>query len=271
MGLGARLKLTVVVLCAFTASACLLAGPAVGKQQPAKKSYTPSGNGTYASTGQACFAAKWAGTGSWKTSYKETDAVNNVVTSTDTVDGGSSYSWDEYEVVGAAACALELLKQPGSKPAGGATWNKGYTRIGSAGTELKAFPYAPSTTTPCSESATKRPGAGGFSGGDLIVEPRGASVVFQVNLGFPSEDCDYGFPGDQVPEGSVGGDFLESTSVKVPDTVFQHARKVVISISSDGKSGATPNCGVPTASSGGQTVTCSQSGNWQGKLTLYEG
>jgi hypothetical protein len=62
-----------------------------------------------------------------------------------------------------------------------------------------------------------------------------------------------------------------STSVNVPKTVFEHASKVVITISSDPAHGPKPNCGVVGASGGEQTVNCSQTGDWQGQLTLYEG
>ena len=275
MGSRTSGKIAIVVAGVIAACTFLLAGSAVGRQHPAKKSYTSSGRGTYESTDQACFGAKWAGTGGWKTSYKKTSTETNVGTSTDTVNGDTSYSWDESAVAGGAACALELLKYPGSKPTGGAFWNKGYVRIGSHGSEVQTFPTSPSVTTPCSESVTKPPSGGGFSAGDMLLEAKGSSLVFKVTLGFPGEGCDYAFPGDAVPEGKVGGDFLESTSVKVPKTVFEHAKKVTITISSEPGRGPKPNCGVAPAvivSSGEQTtVHCSQAGAWQGKLTLYEG
>ena len=275
MGSGTSVKLAIVVTGIIAAGTFLLAGPAVGKQQAAaKKSYSSSGRGTYESTDQACFGAKWAGTGGWKTSYKKTSTETNVGTSTDTVNGDTSYSWDESAVAGGADCALELLKFPGSKPTGGAFWNKGYVRIGSHGSEVQTFPTSPPVTTPCSESVTKPPSGGGFSAGDMLPESKGSSLVFKINLGFPGEGCDYAFPGEGVPGGKVGGDFLYSTSVKVPKTVFEHARKVVITISSDPRHGPLPNCDVvPTSSGSGTvtTVTCSQTGDWQGKLTLYEG
>ena len=115
MGLGTRVKL-IVVTCMIAVGSFLLAGPAAGRPRPAKKSYTSSGHGTYERTGQACFGAKWAGTGGWKTSYRETTMEPNVGTTTDTATGDSSYSWDEKDVAGGAACALELLKYPGAKP-----------------------------------------------------------------------------------------------------------------------------------------------------------
>jgi hypothetical protein len=279
MELERGMKLAVVITGAIAAGILVLAGPAVGKQHAPKKHapkkhYTSSGHGTYESTGQACFGAKWAGTGGWKTSYKRTTIETNVGTTTDTLDGDSSYSWDERAVAGGADCALELLDFPGSKPSGGATWNKGSVRIGSSGQEVLTFPNAPTVKTPCTESVTKPPSGGGFSSGDMVLESKGSSLVFEINLGFPTEGCDYGFPGDAVPQGKVG-DFLESTSVKVPKTVFEHSRKVAITISSDLKHGPKPNCGVvpaSTVSSGSSsTVKCSQSGAWQGTLTLYEG
>ena len=104
MGLGTTVKLAVVVTGAIAAGSLLLAGTAVGRKHAAKKHYTSSGHGTYESTGQACFGAKWAGTGGWKTSYKETTTVTNVGTTTDTANGHSSYSWDVSEVEAACVC-----------------------------------------------------------------------------------------------------------------------------------------------------------------------
>lgn len=271
MGPGTRVKLTVVLACAVVLCACLLAGAAIAKKTTTKKPFTPSGSGTYEKTGQACFGAKWAGTGGWSTSYQQSVVTPNVGTSTTTYKGESSYSWDESAVAGGADCALELLKEPGSKPSGGATWNKGYARVGSQGSEVETFPTSPTVTTPCSQAASKPPSGGGFASGDMVVQSQGSTVVFEVTLGLPGEDCDYGFPGDAVPGGSVRGAFLTSTSVKVPKTVLEHASKVVIVISSDPKSGPKPNCGEPSGSSHGVTVTCSQTGAWQGTLTLYEG
>ena len=167
-----------------------LAGTAVGRKHAAKKHYTSSGHGTYESTGQACFGAKWAGTGGWKTSYKETTTVTNVGTTTDTANGHSSYSWDVSEVAGGAACALELLKVPGDKPTGGATWNRGHVRIGSTGSEVQTFPTAPTVTTPCTESMTEPASGGGFSPGGMVLESKGSSLVFKVDLGFPGQGCD---------------------------------------------------------------------------------
>jgi hypothetical protein len=273
MGSGTRVKLAVVLTGAIAAAAFLLAGSAVAKKHAAKKSYKSSGHGTYESTGQACFGAKWAGTGGWKTSYKETTTETNVGTSTDTLSGDSSYSWDERAVAGGAACAVGLLKSPGAKPFGGATWNEGYVRIGTNGNEVQTFPTSPTVTTPCSKAVTEPPSK--FASGDMVLESHGSSLVFEINLGLPVEGCDAVFPGEAVPEGKVGGDFLGSTSVKVPRTVFEHARTVAITISSDPNHGPLPNCGVvpaSTVSSGSSsTVKCSQTGAWQGRLTLSEG
>lgn len=138
---------------------------------------------------------------------------------------------------------------------------------------MQTFPSSPTVTTPCTKSVTEPPAGGGFSPGDMLVESRGSSLVFEINLGLPSESWD--FPGSAVPEGKVGGNFLESTSVEMPKTVFEHARKVVITISSDPGHGPLPNCGVVPAttvgSGGSSTVKCPQTGSWQGTLTLYEG
>src|SRR5271168_1036017 len=109
----------------------------------------------------------------------------------------------------------------------------------------------------------------------MVLKSTGSSLVFEINLGLPAEGCDAAFPGsvfpgEAVPEGKVGGDFLGSASVKVPRTVFEHARRVAITISSDPNHGPLPNCGVvpaSTVSSGSSsTVKCSQTGVWQGTL-----
>jgi hypothetical protein len=278
MGSGIRVKLAVVLTGVFAAATLLLAGPAVGKKPAAKKSYTSSGRGTYESTGQACFGAKWAGTGGWSTSYKQTVTETNVGTSTDTFSTDSSYSWDERAVAGGADCALGLLKIPGDKPIGGASWNEGYVRIGMKGNRVQTFPSSPTITTPCDKSVSEHPST--FASGDMVLSSKGSSLVFEINLGLPTADCDAAFPngifpGEAVPGGKVGGDFLGSTSVKVSKTVFEHARTVKITISSDPNHGSLPNCGVvpaSTVSSGSSsTVKCSQTGAWQGTLTLSEG
>ena len=121
MGLGTTVKLAVVVTGAITAGSLLPAGTAVGRKHAAKKHYTSSGHGTYESTGQACFGAKWAGTGGWKTSYKETTTVTNVGTTTDTANGHSSYSWDLSKVAPRFPWSRLLTRLPGDKPTGSAT------------------------------------------------------------------------------------------------------------------------------------------------------
>jgi hypothetical protein len=244
---------------------------AVDARERAKKSYTSSGQGTYESTGQACFGAKWAGTGGWTTSYKQTITATNVGTSTDTFSGDSSYSWDEREVEGGAACAVELLKIPGDKPSGGASWNEWYVRIGTKGNDVQTFPTSPTITTPCSKAVTEPPTK--FASGDIVLKSHGSSLMFEINLGLPGEDCDAAFPngifpGEAVSGGKVGGNFFGSTSVEVPKTAIEHARTVSITISSDPNHGGLPNCGVvsaTTVSSGSSsTVKCSQTGAWQG-------
>jgi hypothetical protein len=278
MGSRSSVKLAVIVTGVFAAATVLLAGSAVGKKPTAKKSYTSSGQGTYQSTGQACFGAKWAGTGGWSTSYEQTITETNVGTSTDTFSGDSSYSWDERAVAGGADCALGLLKIPGDKPNGGASWNEGYVRIGMKGSQVQTFPASPTVTTPCDKAVTEPPTK--FASGDMVLKRSGSSLVFEIDLGLPAEGCDAGFangvfPGEAVPGGKVAGDFVESTSVKVPRDVFEHARTVKITISSNPNHGSLPNCGVApatTVSSGStSTVKCSQTGAWQGTLTLSEG
>jgi hypothetical protein len=273
MGSRNRVKLVVVVMAAIVAGTFLLAGAAVGKKPRPKKSYTSSGNGTYESTGQACFGAKWAGTGGWSTSYKRTEIETNVGTTTDTFSGDDSYSWDESAVEAGADCGLSLLK--GYKSSGGAFWNRGYVRGETKGNRVQTFPQdsPPTITTPCYKSGHYR------AGGSMVLKSQaGSSFVFEITVEAPG-GCDTSppgiAPGSAVPGGKVRGDFDESTSVKVPKTVFEHARTVAITISSDPAHGPLPNCGVEPAtyvSSGATTtVKCTQTGAWQGTLTLYEG
>jgi hypothetical protein len=54
-----------------------------------------------------------------------------------------------------------------------------------------------------------------------------------------------------------------------PRTVFEKDGKVTITISSDPRQGSRPNCGVQADPP--SKVSCSQTGAWQGTLTLRQG
>jgi hypothetical protein len=268
MGSGTKVRL-VVVFAVVLSLAGLFAGSAIGKKHPPKKHYTASGHGTYESTDQACFGAKWSGTGGWHTSYKESTTNDTADMTSDTIIGNSSYSWDEYYAAIDAQCGLRLLK--GYAPSGGAFWSAGHARMGASGEETQTFKDAPTTTTKCDKSVSKKVSNENFSPGGMKLKREGASLEFTVSLDLPLANCDYSFPGQAVPGGKVG-DFTEATSIKVPTKVFEHSSKVSVTISSDGKQGPKPNCGIAASSiPSGSTVKCTQTGNWQGMLTLYEG
>jgi hypothetical protein len=248
----------------------VLAGPAIGKKSAPPKSYKGSGRSTYYSEDQACFGAKWSGTGGWHTSYKETNSNVNADPTSDKIDGDSSYSWEESAVNDEADCSLELLK--GYRPSGGAIWDGGHARMGASGSETETFApptTPPSLTTPCSHSVIQTAGSGGVGGGGMKVKREGSSFVFVVTLAVPTVDCDYSYPGSELPGGKVGN-FTQSSSVKVPISEFERYSKVTITISSDPKEGPKPNCGIPSSPGPDITVECSQTGKWQGTLTLYQ-
>ena len=64
MGSLSRARLVIVLVTVGAIAGLALAGPAIGKKHPAPpKSYKGSGRSTYHSEDQACFGAKWSGTG----------------------------------------------------------------------------------------------------------------------------------------------------------------------------------------------------------------
>ena len=270
MGSPTRARLVVVFVTLGAVLGLVLAGPAIGKKKPSPpKSYKGSGRSTYDSEDQACFGAKWAGTGGWHTSYNESNPKSIDVIS-DVFNGDSSYQWHESASAIDAECALELLK--GYKPSGGAIWDAGQATMGASGKETEVLYESdpPSTTTSCRHSVTEKAGTEGVAGGGMTLKREGSSFVFTVTLAVPTVDCDYSYPGAAVPGGKVGN-FLQASSAKVPISEFERYSKVTVTISSDGKDGPKPNCGVPSSEvPPGATLKCSQTGKWQGTLTLYQ-
>jgi hypothetical protein len=272
MGSLSRARLVIVLVTVGAIAGLALAGPAIGKKHPAPpKSYKGSGRSTYHSEDQACFGAKWSGTGGWHTDEVTTNSNVTANVTSDTIEGNSSYSWEESASEIDADCALELLK--GYKPSGGAIWDAGHGRMGADGQEVQVFKQPatpPSTTTNCNHSVIEQAGSAGVGGGGMRLKKEGSSFVFIVSLAVPVASCDYSYPGSAVPGGKVGN-FVESSSVTVPISEFERYSKVTITISSDPKQGARPNCGIPSSSiPSGVTVKCSQTGKWQGTLTLYQ-
>ena len=151
----------------------------------------------------------------------------------------------------AALCALRLFKVPGDKPTGGATWNRGHVRIGSTGSEVQTFPTAPTVTTPCTESMTEPASGGGFSAGGMVLDSKGPSLVFKVDLGFPGQGCDYGFHGEAVPLGKVCWRFPRIDQRQGAQDGVRTLPEGRHHVSSDPTHGPKPNCGVVPASSGG--------------------
>lgn len=271
------MKLTVITRMAFiTTSVAVVCGVGlagiatgtVGHRPRHRFSYKGSGHSSYASTGQACFGATWQGTGAWNTDYKLTnpDVQGGIDTTTD--KDSSGYSWDLGEVASGADCALELLRVPGDKPIGGATWNRGFTRLGANGNDVYTAPNQAPVSTTCTKAQIEHAGAGSVTGG-MTIRQKGSSIVFVMTLGVPNDPCGaYSAPGLAVPGGKVGA-FLTSESVAVPRAVFEKDGKVTITISSDPKQGSKANCGVHADPP--SVVTCSQTGVWQGTLTLRQG
>jgi hypothetical protein len=231
-----------------------------------RPAYHGSGHSSYDRTGQACFGATWQGTGAWNTSYLQTipDPPNGDDVTND--KDSSGYSWDLGEHMTGAECALELLRVPHDKPVGGASWDRGFVRLQAKGDDVYTEAGEPPVTTQCSKARTERPGT--TATGGMTIKTRGTSIIFVMNLFFPSVECGaYSAPGQSVSGGKVGN-FLTSESVAVPRSVFEHDGTVSITISSDSTQGGRSNCGVHAPSP--TTVTCSQNGAWQGTLTLRQ-
>lgn len=265
-------RLTIIAAGAAIVCGLSLAGIATGKanHRPGHRApFSGSGHSSYKSTGQACFRAGWKGSGTWNTDYKITSpGINGQGTVTTTEKDASSYSWHVGELASGAFCNLELLRFPGSKPSGGATWNLGLTKINADGQYEYTAPDQAPVSTNCNQSATDNVRKQQLAG-LMTVKRKGSAIVFVMSTSMPSDSCGaYSGPGTSVPGGKVGP-FMVSDSVAVPRTVFEEHGEVKIMISSASKNGPKPNCGVkpdPPA-----TVTCSQSGAWQGTLTLWQG
>jgi hypothetical protein len=271
MKLAVITRLTIIATGAAIVCGLGLAGIATGtaSHRPRHRSpYKGSGHSSYETTGQACFGATWQGTGAWNTDYKATVPAPGQGVDTTTDKDSSGYSWDLSEVASGADCALELLRFPGSKPTGGASWNRGFTRLGANGHDVYTAPDQPPVSTTCTKAKIEHAGSASVTG-DMSIKLKGSSIIFVMSLDLPIVDCGaYSAPGQDVPGGKVGA-FLSSDSVAVPRAVFEKDGKVTITISSDPKHGSKPNCGVHADPP--STVTCSQSGAWQGTLTLRQG
>ncbi len=263
-------RLTIIATGAAILCGLGLAGIATGtvSHHPRhRSSYKGSGHSTYEATGQACFGATWQGTGAWNTDYTATGPAPEQGVDTTTDKDSSGYSWDLGEVAPGADCALELLRLPGNKPVGGAAWNRGFTRLGANGKDVYTAPNQAPVSTICTNAQIDH--AGSSVTGGMTIKLRGSSIVFVMSLDLPTVECGaYSRPGGAVPGGTVGS-FLASDSVAVPRAVFEKDGKVTVTISSDPKQGSKSNCGAQAVPP--NTVTCSQTGAWQGTLTLRQG
>jgi hypothetical protein len=257
---------TGAVVLAGLGIASVAAGSVAHRRPAHKRAYHGSGRSSYDRTGQACFGATWQGTGAWNTDYLLTvpNPPNGNETTSD--KDSSGYSWDLQDRAVDAGCALELLRVPHNKPVGGASWNRGFVRLQAKGDDVYTQPDEPPVTTTCSKARTERPGT--TATGGMTIKTRGTSIIFVMSLSFPSVECGaYSAPGESVSGGKVGH-FLTSESVAVPRSVFEQDRTVTINISSDSTQGGRSNCGVHAPSP--TTVTCTQTGAWQGTLTLRQ-
>jgi hypothetical protein len=261
MKLAVITKSTIIATAAAAVCGLGLAGIATGavSHRPRHRSpYRGSGHSTYDTTGQACFGATWQGTGAWNTDYESTSPAPGQGVDTTTDKDSSGYSWDLGEV----------LRVPGDKPVGGATWNRGFTRLGAKGLDVYTAPNQAPVSTSCTKAQIDHAGSASVTG-DMTIKLKGSSIVFTMSLDLPTTGCGaYSAPGVAVPGGKVGT-FLTSDSVAVPRTVFEKDGKVTITVSSDPNQGAKANCGVHADPP--STVTCSQTGAWQGTLTLRQG
>jgi hypothetical protein len=243
---------------AFAAQA---AGTGHRKKPPPYKAYGHANSG-----GQVCFNASSSGNGGWETAYTSTTPDPPIGTAKQTYNDNSVYSWDETEVAAGACGAVNLL--PGYPPSiAGAVFNSGQARIGWNVDDLEQAAGNPPVTTKCSSARTVRASDGAevqFSG-----RRKRSSLVFTLTIAVPSSNqaCNqsYATPGLAVPGGKVG-DFLVADSAAVPITVFEHAKKVVVTVSSDGSHGSPPNCGVHATAP--TVVMCTQRGSWQGQITF---
>jgi hypothetical protein len=169
------------------------------------------------------------------------------------------------------------------RPQGYGDFYGGESRIGWQVNDVfeSGVPGQPPVTTKCDEAVTVAMAATHppTNGGSYDVVVRHSDVVFKISLDLPlltkaqALKCpiSYSWPGS-VPGGQIGNhgpglnDWLQASSAAVPISAFDTAKQVVVAISSDRTRGPQPNCGVNATNAPG--VKCSQSGSWQGQLTL---
>jgi hypothetical protein len=235
-----------------------LAIPASG--QPArskpshKKPYKVIGHvskKTLANEGGAwCFGAAWKGDGGWSYDSKTATQDGEYVDHENDQDSGH-YSWDidqgRHATSGLCRYAATL------KPVGLFTFTNGSARTGwkvdDVTYEVGPGAAAPVTTS-CASGAIKP-----ASGLEAIAKANvsHSSITFSVTPdAAPISAC-----------GTVHPFTLEwdATSAAIPISTFDTAKEIVITISP--RSRITPNCGIKSPD-----TTCSESGIWQGTLTL---
>jgi hypothetical protein len=231
--------------------AAVLAGAADGKHKPKPKPYKVSGHVN--AGGQDCFAAAFGGSGAWSTSYTTPNKTS--------YDESSSYSWDVSERPGGAGCGLSLIT--GYKATGGANFNAGTIRAAYRIDDTFPTNDGPQTKK-CSHSGITHVQDVNDTG--FTVQVHGASVIFVATIptysGSQSCEGPYALPGQQV---SKIGHFLTASSAAIPRKVFENARKVTVTISSEPGQAPPPNCGLDKSDG-----SCTQKGNWQGTLTLTQ-
>lgn len=241
------------------------AASASGKTHRHRSSYKTHGSSDeFETQGQACFTASWEGHGGWSTDYTAKFIGTDNTPGTIKDDDSSSYSQDVHQrPTAGVGCALFLVR--GVHPSGGAIFTAGFVRLNAIQDDTQTGGEEPPVDDTCSKGLiTHATGSGPV--GSFTTKRKGSSLVFQVTVGLGnSPDCGgYWLPGGRAPGGLSRFNWLESDSTAVPIRAIEHAQKISITVSSDPSHGGLPNCGI-TDSPG---TTCSQTGAWQGTLTL---
>ncbi len=276
---GARnTKLLAAVVFGCVALLIVGSGTAVGKSHsPFRRhppAYTTHGHSNiYARNGEVCFEATWTGSGDWRTNYNSTSSYGN---SSETIADKDSwgYGWHLGEVYAGAACAMTVLA--GKVGNAGTTFNRGSLQDNATLKDVDTVSNGsgpPTTTTytcnPGASSTTKVDGLEGSFGAIL----RHSSIVFEGSVTISPTGCPTGpsvdAPGDTGPGTAVQGapailNFFEKDSPTIPVSVFERAKSVSIPFGRSSES--RPNCGVTAQPN--VNVTCTQTGSWEGTLTL---
>jgi hypothetical protein len=238
------------------------AGIAAGRPRP--KPYTPHGSSDlFAVNGQVCISADFAGHGGWTTNYHETYVSTDNQPGTIDDKSSASFSWQVEQHGIDADCALTLLR--GVQTHGGGTvFNGGFTRYSENVNDVNTPALPPPVTYSCSKGIIAH-ASSGSADSMLKITRQGASLVFTATVELPSAPCggENSEAGTPVVGGKIGGDWFTASSAKVPISLLEHVKSMTVSVASASNNGGLPNCGVSSSN-----VKCSQTGAWQGTITL---